>query len=77
MSAECVYQYRYYETNPELKFAGSWTAWYLCTAEEYAWIVEKITEGQTYQLRVLQVSYSYPSDDYIKEHYKVKDGQQT
>lgn len=72
MAAECVYQYRCFESNPYCVDAGQWGVWVVCNGSKYAEIEKLIDEGQFYQLRVLQVTYVYPTDEHVAEHYKVK-----
>lgn len=71
-----VYQYRFFDARPDTKTSGQWSVWKTCNPGTHKLFVEIIDGEQNdkllYQVRVLNVVTSYPTDAHIKDNYKVK-----
>jgi hypothetical protein len=67
-----VYQYRWFDRSPNTTTSGTWSKWENISHLKYKTIEGYIANGVFYQVRVLSVVASFPTDDYIAEHYKVR-----
>ena len=72
-----VYQYRFFDTRIASPTSGEWSLWRNCSKDVHDIFSEDLEKENNdtcilYQVRVLNVVTSYPTDEYIAEHYKVQ-----